>query len=149
MNASAKLRLLIVDDNKAVCGVFAEEARALDQFSEVKTAEDGRQALDTMTAGADGTTWVPEIVITDLYMPNLNGVELLQELNRRGVRPAATVIMSSSSDCAHERAAVRRAGCGDILPKPSSVKSVQELLVSILRVLESRAQATGAVAVPA
>ncbi len=138
MNATTKPRLLIVDDNRAVCGVLADEARATEQFAEVRTAHDGRKALETIARGCNGVAWIPEILLTDLYMPHLNGVELLHELCRRGLTPPARLVMSSSSDCGYERAAVKRAGVEEIYAKPSSADGVRALLRQSLLTLESR-----------
>ncbi len=137
MSLTTKPRLLIVDDNIAVCGVFADEARATAQFAEVRTAHDGNKALEVVQ-GVNGVAWIPEILLTDLYMPHLNGVELLHELGRRGLSPSARLVMSSSPDCGYERAAVRRAGVEEIYAKPSSAEGVRTLLRQSLVTFESR-----------
>ena len=67
-----KPRILIVDDEPQITRVLHRGISS--QGYEVRTATDGVSALETVK------NWLPDLVITDLSMPNLNGLELCRQL---------------------------------------------------------------------
>src|ERR1051326_6550915 len=78
-------RILIVDDDPAVLMISASLLR--DRGYEVKTAQDGFAALVELRSA------LPDILISDLRMPNMSGFELLSVVRRRF--PQVTVIVMS------------------------------------------------------
>lgn len=78
-------RLLLVDDDEALLVTLA--ARLSDEGYDVRTARDGFEALAVMREGA------PDLLISDLTMPNMSGFELLSVVRRRF--PAVAVIAYS------------------------------------------------------
>ncbi len=101
-------RILIVDDDASLRDSLALVLGA--EGYEIVTAADGSEALATLEEGP------PDLVLCDLRMPGMDGLQLLPELSRRA--PEATVILMSaygSDDLAIE--AMRR-GAYDYLPKP-------------------------------
>jgi CheY-like chemotaxis protein len=81
-----KRRVLVVDDDEAL--LVATGTILINQGYEVRTARDGFEALAAMRIG------LPDIVISDLKMPNMSGFELLAVVRRRF--PAVGVIAVSS-----------------------------------------------------
>lgn len=112
--------VLVVDDEPAIRRFVA---RVLDEEGyEVTEAGDGTEALDMIRAGAAN----PEIVITDIVMPKMNGVELLQSLSL--LRPALPVILMSGYGAAQLAVRGIATPCG-VLSKPFS----GEVLVAEVR----------------
>jgi len=70
----AQLRLLIVDDEPN--SLMALAAFLAAEGFECKTASDGLQAIEV------ATQWVPEMIIMDISMPGLSGVQAAQQLRR-------------------------------------------------------------------
>ncbi len=68
-------RVLIVDDDEAV--LITRAALLEQQGYEIRTARDGFEALASMTLA------VPEIIVSDLRMPNMSGFELLAVVRKR------------------------------------------------------------------
>ncbi|HEX7700992.1 MAG TPA: response regulator, partial [Kofleriaceae bacterium] len=91
----------------------------------VATARDGRDALDRLEAFA------PDLVLTDLLMPAMDGIELTKQLRTR-VDPPDVVVMTASSTVA-SAVSVMIAGAADYLVKPIDFN---ELLLAIDRVME-------------
>ncbi len=69
-------RVLLVDDDKRQLAVL--QAILAEGDIETRVAEDGRQALDKLN------TFTPDVIVTDLVMPGMDGFELLQLLKERG-----------------------------------------------------------------
>lgn len=108
--------LLVVEDEPETARLLAE---SLADDYRVAIAADGRDALAKVEALR------PDVVITDLVMPHMDGEELVVELRRHGeCDEIAVVVLSASSD---EDARVRllRAGAQDYLTKPVAVEELR------------------------
>ena len=73
--ATPRVRLLVVDDEPAVLEVTSALLTA--EGYDVSTAEDGLQAVDRLVEP------LPDLVISDLRMPNMSGFELLALVRQR------------------------------------------------------------------
>ena len=122
--AGDRARVLVVDDNADmrdyVRGVLADSY-------EVMTAEDGRAALDLARES------LPDLVITDVMMPRLDGFGLLAALRDNALTQDVPVVMLSARS--GEDAAVEglEAGANDYLVKPFTAR---ELLARVRANLE-------------
>src|SRR5207249_9748938 len=85
-------RVLVVDDDEPIAQMLAEYLA--DQGLEADWAGGGRSALDKIERGP-----VPDLLVLDLRMPDLDGRELLAELRRRGLQPRV-VLLSADRDVA-------------------------------------------------
>ncbi len=107
-------------------------AEVLGGFFEVIQAGDGRQALELMRRRA------PDLLITDLSLPGLDGFELMAHMRLEPALTATPVIcLSGYSGDAHERRA-RDAGCDLVLQKPCLPDALVEAATGLLR--ESKAR---------
>src|SRR4051812_17142499 len=82
-------KVLIVEDEENERTGLAELVGAWGYRTE--TAEDGVQALEKMAA------WSPGIVITDLKMPRMSGMELLEQVAAQPHRVAVVVLTAQGS----------------------------------------------------
>ena len=125
-------RVLVVDDEPQITRVL--QMVLASQGYEVKTSPDGRSALSTFTE------WRPHLVLTDLCMPHMDGVELCRRI--RAVSKVPIVVLSVK---AAERAKVEAldAGADDYLTKPFGT---DELLARVRAGLRRTAEDTGDVA---
>jgi CheY-like chemotaxis protein/anti-sigma regulatory factor (Ser/Thr protein kinase) len=118
-----RLRVLVVDDfamDRRVVGKILSERTDLD----VGYAEDGKQALAAMKAGPS------DVVLTDLQMPEMDGLELIAEI-RRDWPSVPTVIMTAhgSEEVALE---ALRAGAASYVPKRFLARDLLETIDSVL-----------------
>jgi two-component system response regulator HydG len=97
------------------------------QDYEVDQAGDGAAALEQIAEGA------PDIVITDLDMPTMNGMQLLLELQERN-RDLPVIVLTSATELQSAVTAMR-AGAADYITKPVEF---DELLLAIDRALSDR-----------
>jgi two-component system nitrate/nitrite response regulator NarL len=84
-----RLRIVVVDDNPAVLSQVVSLLET--EFDVVGTAENGLLALESIRR------LMPDVVVADLGMPVLNGVELTKELKKVASRPVV-VICSVEND---------------------------------------------------
>ena len=73
-----KSRVLVVDDEPQITRVLRTVLTS--QGYQVRTAAEGESAM------ASFNEWKPELVITDLYMPHMDGIELCRRIRAQAVR---------------------------------------------------------------
>ncbi|CAN5855552.1 sigma-54-dependent response regulator transcription factor ZraR [soil metagenome] len=120
------IRILVVDDEASARTSLEKLLRQAGYI--VDTAKDGKDALAVV---ADHP---PEVVVTDLNMPEMDGMTLLGKL-RESDRDLPVIVATSSSDVSSAVAAMR-ARASDYLTKPIDVDA---FLVTIERARERRA----------
>ena len=114
------IKVLIVDDDFMVAKVHAGFIQRTPGFTVVGAAHTGAQAL------AETGRLQPDLVLLDIHLPDVNGLDLMQRL--RGVAPELDVLVISA---AREVETVRKALRGGIvhyLIKPFSQTDLQERL---------------------
>jgi signal transduction histidine kinase/CheY-like chemotaxis protein len=116
----APLNLLVVDDrweNRAVLMNLLEPLGFL-----ITEAEDGQAGLDQMHQ------ILPDLVITDLAMPIMDGFEMLRQIRASETLQALKVIVSSASVAQLDQQMSLDAGGDDFLAKPVQVNELLKLL---------------------
>jgi two-component system KDP operon response regulator KdpE len=110
-------RILIIDDEAQITRVLRASLSA--QGYQVRTANDPDEGLQLYRE------WSPDLVITDLMMPSMTGVDVCRAIRQIGTTP---VIVLSVRD--HERSKVEAldAGADDYVTKPFNI---QELLARV------------------
>ena len=78
-------KVMVADDDPVICDLIAEVLRR-DGY-EVAVAKDGREALDVFTAER------PDAVVLDLMMPELTGIEVLEQIGRASCRERVYVLV--------------------------------------------------------
>jgi len=118
-----KLRLVVVDDSASFLDEFTSVLSR--EFDVVATAMDGKSALEIIRRCQ------PDVVILDLEMPLLNGIEVTMELAKHLPSPAI-VICSVESDPEVVEAA-REAGALGYVFKARITKDLVEAVKSVAR----------------
>ncbi len=116
-------RILVVDDEVNARTALAELLR--EEGYDVETAADGFQALGKVESFA------PDLVVTDLMMPGMDGIELLKQL--RVVEQPPAVVVITAEGAVGSAVGAMLAGAADYLPKPINF---DHLLVVTNRVFE-------------
>ena len=120
------MRILIVDDEKQITRVLRTSLQS--HGYEVVVAEDGLEALRLFEQNP------PDLVVTDLYMPNMDGVELTRAIRERGDTPI--IVLSVREQDAHKVLALD-SGADDYMTKPFSTP---ELLARVRAHLRRRVE---------
>lgn len=116
------IRILIVDDEPQITRVLRRSLAA--HGYEIQTAVDGEEALEVIE------NWKPALVITDLSMPNMGGLELCRRLRKSSNIPI--IVLSVKGE---ERTKVEAldAGADDYLTKPFGMDELFARLRAALR----------------
>lgn len=115
-------RLLVVDDEPELREVIAEAFRLYG--AEVQVAESGTQAQQMLEGSS------VELVISDIRMPNGDGVALLDAVRSRNPRRPGFIFVSGFSDLSPEEGLKR--GAQAFLPKPFDMDELLALAARIL-----------------
>src|SRR5262252_2442548 len=118
----ARKRILIVDDEAQITLVLRS---GLSKHGyDVRVAAEGESALELFEA------WSPDLVITDLSMPNMSGLELCRRL--RAVSQIPIVVLSVKGDESVKIEALD-AGADDYVTKPFAIGELMARVRAVLR----------------
>jgi DNA-binding response OmpR family regulator len=118
-------KILVVDDKSSISNLLVQ---FLNKHYTVDTKEDGLEALTWIQMGN-----IPNLVITDLQMPNMDGVELIKRLKESGYFKDIPVMVLSSKDSSTDRVQCLKLGAEDYIVKPFNP---EELLIRIEKILQ-------------
>ena len=125
----AERTILVVDDEERV---RTSLSRALaDGRTEVRTAESGEAALAAVHDAP------PELVLTDVRMPGVDGLELLELLSERA--PGVDVVLMTAYDDLDTAASAMRRGAADFLVKPLDLHQLRAVVDRVFRDRRDRA----------
>jgi len=126
------LRVLLVDDEPFIAkGLSILIDWQKEGFEIVNTLSNGSEALEYLKENT------VELIIADISMPVMTGLELLENIKQNNISDAYFVLLSGYSNFSYARRALR-SGCMDYLLKPVE----KEELLSILRNVASMSQST-------
>lgn len=101
-----------------------------DSGFDVTTTVNGAEALNAMQ------DWLPDLVLTDLHMPEMNGLELVEAVRRDF--PGVPVVVITADGTEELAAQAMQAGASSYIPKRFLDKDLLPTLRDIIAVLESR-----------
>jgi DNA-binding NarL/FixJ family response regulator len=119
------IRVLLADDQRVVREGLGTLLGLLDGIELVGTAADGEEAL-ALAAEHD-----PDIVLMDLRMPRLDGIEAIRRLGERGERPAAIALTTYADDASVLGAL--RAGARGYLTKDAGADEIRAAMEAVIR----------------
>ena len=117
-------RVLIVDDSPSQLLVLKRIVEA--QGHEVVTAEDGQQGVDM------AKKHIPDLILMDVVMPNLNGFQATRSITREPTTKHIPVILVTTKDLDTDRVWGMRQGAKAYITKPFSESELSELIVQYL-----------------
>jgi two-component system chemotaxis response regulator CheB len=106
--------ILIVDDSALYRQSIQNVLREVADVSIVGTARDGVQALEKIQE------LDPDLLTLDVQMPDMNGIDVLQQIKRRGLRAKAIMVSSLTAEGAQVTTDALMQGAFDFILKPSS-----------------------------
>ncbi|PWT86862.1 MAG: transcriptional regulator [Blastocatellia bacterium] len=125
--AAATERVLIVEDDSAARLGLEQLVKSWGFVAE--SASDGIEALEKVT------TFRPAIVITDLVMPGMDGLELLRALQQQGAD--VTTLLLTAQGTVETAVEAMKEGAYDYLTKPIEIPRLKVLLDKVVERLET------------
>ncbi len=118
-----KHTVLLVDDDKFLLEMYKKKFEA--NGIEVDVAVGSTEALEKLRAGAK-----PEILVLDIIMPMMDGLELLETIRKENLSPASTVIMLTNESDKEKIEKAKSLGIKGYIVKATSIPSevVEEAL---------------------
>ncbi len=116
-------RVLVADDNRDGADSLAMMFRLMG--NEVRTAHDGVAAL------AQAEAFLPEIVLMDVGMPKLNGLDAARRIREKPWGKTMTIIALTGWGQDEDKERSREAGCNGHLVKPVNLADLETLLAAV------------------
>jgi DNA-binding response OmpR family regulator len=114
-----KHKILVIDDEQSIC-LILENFLSADY--DVTSKNDGLQALEWLEDN------LPDLIICDVQMPNMDGYQFLEKVRQRGYTKHTPIIMLSATETSKERVKCYRLGAQDYLMKPFNPEELEELI---------------------
>ena len=121
-----KSKLWVVDDEESIRTICRS---ALEDFFEIETFSNGSEALLALNSDK------PDLIITDIKMPGLTGLELLQKVSEK-CPGLPTIVITAHSDIDNALSAYK-GGAFEYLPKPFDVDRIKNLALKALNKSDS------------
>ena len=123
---STKKKILVVDDHEDNVEVL--RARLESRGYDVEGAMSGQEALDSVSR------WCPDLVLLDVMMPDMDGLEVVKRLKADPTLPFIPVIMQTALDSTERMVAGLEAGADDYVTKPINFAELEARVRSLLRI---------------
>ena len=126
MEHKKKKRILVVDDHED--NIELLRARLEARGYEVEGASDGQAALDAVQRTC------PDLILLDVMMPKMDGMEVVKRLKANKGLPFIPVIMQTALDSTENKVEGLDAGADDYITKPINFAELEARVNSLLRI---------------
>lgn len=111
--------VLIVEDNPGDVFLIEEALREHNVECELVVVDDGGKARDYFSRIERGTGRMPDLILLDLNLPKIPGLDVLRRIRHIPACNGVKVIVVSSSEAPRDRQEARELGADDYIRKPS------------------------------
>jgi DNA-binding response OmpR family regulator len=118
-------KILIVEDDLYMQAILKE---FLSATYEITISQDGMEALAFMQSGN-----VPDLIISDLNTPKLNGLELITQVKVSDFFKSIPIIILSGEDSSEKRIKCLDSGADDFIVKPFNPAELEARIRVVLR----------------
>lgn len=117
-------KILLVDDSMTM--LMSMEGVLKRAGFDVKTATDGNQALELIDS------YAPDLVITDLNMPGMDGIELIKKIKQNASMRFKPILMLTTESQESKKVEAKAAGATGWLVKPVSPTDLTGVIKKVL-----------------
>lgn len=119
------MKILLVDDDPVIGSILGDYLAAHGHSLEIRTS--GRQALEDMSNGQSA----PDILLLDLVMPDMNGIDVLQKLKSDQKTEKLPVILLSANKESDVLLEEYEHKADHYLSKPFNIKRIVDLISEV------------------
>jgi two-component system response regulator len=120
--------LLLVEDTGDDIDLMLRAVQSFDANLKIAVAFDGQEALNLLQSDVG----LPKLVLMDLHLPRLNGIEVLQRLRTEEIRRCPPIVLFSGSASKADIMQAYRCGVNSWIHKPTKFEEVQAVVHRIL-----------------
>ena len=117
-----KLKVLIVEDDESLLNLY--DAAVSSDLFEKRLVADGRTAMENYRS------WHPDIIVLDIFLPDISGRSILEEIRNDAGDKETTIIISTSTDEKKDMDACRNLGIQGYIVKPFAYKEINEKILA-------------------
>lgn len=128
------LRILHVDDDAVEAMNLKRVFAKMEVKHQLEVAQNGEVAMSRLKSEHGQR---PHVILLDLHMPLMDGIEFLKELRADEALQSIPVYVLTSSDLAQDRESARRLGISRYLVKPFTPEKYNEVILELLLHWES------------
>ena len=132
MCESSQVEILLVEDNPADAELALHALRKSNVANNILHVHDGAEALDFMFSRGEyanrQTDARPALILLDLKLPKVDGLQVLQELKSNPKTRATPVILLTSSQEEHDMITGYQRGVNSYIQKPVNFAEFQEVV---------------------
>jgi DNA-binding NarL/FixJ family response regulator len=126
-----QISVFLVDDHAVVRRGLASYLDGEDDIEVIGQAEDGQQALAELAVSENGPAGLPDVVLMDLLMPRMGGVEAIEKISRRW---SAVKVIAVTSFLEEDKVkAALDAGAAGYLLKDSDADAVAQAIRTVAK----------------
>jgi two-component system cell cycle response regulator DivK len=129
-------KILVVEDNELNLKLFCDLLRA--HGYEAEPVRDGREAIER------ARTFSPDLVVMDIQMPHVSGLELIEQMKADDGLKRTPIMAVTAYAAKGDEERIRDAGAEGYVSKPISVIRFVEAVAGLLDAAKARASATSA-----
>jgi DNA-binding NtrC family response regulator len=115
-------KIFLVDDDELIVSMLSKVLK--NEGYDVRTATNARDVVGKIAS------WSPSVVMLDIRLPDRNGIEVLEDIVKRGLD--TQVVMLTADDTAETAVKAMKLGAADYLTKPFNVDEVKIVLSNII-----------------
>ena len=128
------MKILIADDDKDIQEIITYNLNK--ENYNVVSADNGAEAIEIVKKNK------LDLILLDVMMPQLDGIEACQEIRELG-KDDTIIVMLSARDENYTKLAAFKAGCNDYITKPISPKLLKKKLNGLLKIKHSKSNHKG------
>jgi CheY-like chemotaxis protein len=124
------MKILVVDDERDVQALFQQRFR--------KEIKNGDLYFDFAFSGEEALAYLKQnqkealLILSDINMPGMNGLELLEYIKQELQKPVPIVIMITAYGDDENYKTAKRLGADDFLTKPVDFKILKEKIIKVI-----------------
>jgi CheY-like chemotaxis protein len=124
-----KRKILIIDDDTFLLDMYA--LKFSQNGFEVHTAPGGEQALEKLKGGL-----IPEIILTDIIMPGMDGFEMLKKINEQNLATTSVKVVLSNKGQQSDIEEGIKLGASGYIVKANSTPT--EVITQVIKIFEDK-----------
>jgi DNA-binding response OmpR family regulator len=128
-----QVKVLIVEDNPGDVVLVREALTQAQVAFELTVQDDGESMLHLVEALEQQGGPFPDVVVLDLNLPRVGGLQLLARMRKSAAWSAVPVIIASSAGAPSDRQAAAKLGISDYFRKPADLEQFMEIGTMVRR----------------